>query len=180
MGWKDDARRTVVSEKMELSTLPGYWVVARLWTVGGKDEISTAMRKVQKGLDKKALMSFAIKAKNNGADLKNEQELMDLLTPEEIGAFVDSESAEMAGLIEVKLRYGIAEHNFDGVTVPELAKAMLEYPNIATEILGLIEEFNRPLPKTTSKPPEMSPNGSTTALVLTTATHSLTETTPQS
>ena len=180
MGWQDDARRTVVSEKKALSTLEGYWVKVRLWTVGGKDEISTATRKVQKGLDKKALMSFAMKAKSKGADIANEQELMELLTPEEIGAFVDSESAEMADLIETKLRNGIAEHNFDGVAIPDLAKSLLEYPNIATEILGYIEEFNRPLARKTSKPSEMQPSGSTTEPPLNMGMSCQTEAIPQS
>jgi hypothetical protein len=150
-------------------------VKVRLWSVSGKDEISNALKKVQKGIDKKALMSFAMKAKNKGADITDESQLMELLTEDEIGAFVDSESAEMAGLTETKLRLGIAEHNFGDIDIKELAHDLLEFPKQATEILKLVEDFNAPLAQKTSKPSGTSPSGCTTEPALNTETPCQTE-----
>lgn len=180
MGWQDDARRTVVSEKKALSTLEGYWVKVRLWTVGGKDEITATVRKLQKGLDKKSLISFMAKARSRGKDLTNEADIMSILTEDEIAAFVDSESVEASAMIEAKLKNGIAEHNFGDMKVSELAHDLLEFPNVAEEILKLIEDFNRPLASQTSSTSATSPSGSTTEQNLSTATPSPTEATPQS
>jgi len=173
MGWQDDARRTAISERIDLKTLPGRWVKVRLWTIGGKDEINTAMKKMQKGIDKKALVSLAMKKKGN-KDL-GEDEMLALLTEDEISAFMDGNLGEVASLMEIKIRCGLFEHNFDGITNAELSHDLLEFPEIAEEISALIEAFNRPLAQRTSNSSETQPSGSTTEASLSTETPSQTE-----
>ncbi len=184
MGWQDDARRTIVSERLELETFPGYWIVARKYSVRGKDEITAATRAIQKGLDKKALLSLMKKMQDREKKEITEEALLDRLTQEELSALVESNSVELYSVAIAKLRNGIYEHNFcDGESSKEVsvfAKDILEYDSIAEEILSKIEEFNRPLAEKTSTASAMSPNGSTTEANLSTEISCLTDETPQS
>ncbi len=166
MGWQDDARRTIVSEKIELKEFPGYWVKVKLYSVKGKDEINMATRAVQKAIDKKALISLMKKAQAAHGESLTEEQMLEQLTQEELSALVESNSVELYSMTMAKIKNGIDSHNFcDGeksTEVENFAKDILEYDKIAQEILGHIEEFNNPLASKTSKQSAMSPSGSTT------------------
>ena len=181
MSWQDDARRTIVSDKKELSTFDGYWVKVKKYSINAKDEINAATREVQKGMDKKALIEVAKKAREMGlaGEVVSENDIMDMLTPEQMSALLDSTSVASSKVMEAKLKNGIAEHSFGASTVDQLAHDILDYPDIANEILNYIEEFNRPLAKKTSPVSAMSPSGSTTEPPLSTEIPSQTEETPQ-
>lgn len=173
MGWQDDARRTVVSDKRNLTTMPGYWVKVRKWSITGKDEIDEATKEAQKSLDRKAL--FEIGKTIKGLDAEKVEamtvdELLPLLTTDQFAALMDSQSTQSARLIEVKLKNGIDSHNFcegdidtrsTDKDIKGFAHQILEYPEIAEEILVFVEAFNRPLARATSSTSGMSPNGST-------------------
>lgn len=173
MGWQDDARRTVVSEKKYLTSLVGYWVKVRKWSISGKDEIDEAERELQKHIDRKAL--FEVSKRIKGIDPEQLKtmtmsELMPMLTSDEFFALTESQNTHSARVIEAKLKHGIESHNFcegdfetrsTSKDIKGFAVQILEYPEIALEILGFVEEFNRPLPSATSPMSEMSPSGST-------------------
>jgi hypothetical protein len=182
MGWQDDARRTIVSEKIELREFPGYWVKVKLYSVKGKDEITLSTRAVQKAIDKKALISLMKKAQAAHGEALTEEQMLERLTQDELSALVESNSVELYSMTYAKIKNGIDSHNFcDGeksTEVENFAKDILEYDKIAQEILGHIEEFNRPLPSKTSKPSEMSPNGFTTEASLSTEIASQTDDNP--
>lgn len=165
MGWKDDARRLIIGEKVQLETFEGYWIRPKKWSIQAKDEINAVQRRIQKGIDKKALMSVYAKSKGKNY---SEEELLEKISPEELGAFLDSNSLEAKDFVEIKLKYGIAEHNFEGAKVKDLAHDILEYEDIAIEMLKIVEDFNRPLAKKTSPISGMSQNGSTEEPVLNT------------
>lgn len=174
MGWKDDARRTIVGEKRFLETFEGYWIKPKKFSKAAEDAINEQIRKLQKGINRKALVSVTKKAEERGEELgeMSETEVLELLTEEELEALMDGDTAATFDLCRVKLRYGIDSHNFcDGdietrfsETVDDtFARDLLEYPEISGEILGIIQEFNRPLPNKKSPKSETSPNGSTKA-----------------
>lgn len=182
MGWKDDARRTVISEKYNLETFEGFWIKAKKYSINARDEINAAVREVQKGLDKRAILEVTKKAREMGlsGSTPTEAEIMDMLTPEQLSALIDSSNVASSKVMETKLRNGIAEHSFGDTKVADLARDILEFPDIANEMLTFIEEFNRPLTKQTSPASAMSPSGSTEAAPLNTETPSLMDENPQS
>lgn len=170
MGWQDDARRLIVSEQKDLTTFPGFWIKAKKFSINAKDEINAATREVQKGLDKKAILEVTKKAREAGlsGNAMTEEEIIDALTPEQLSALIDSTNISTAKVVEIKLRNGIEAHNFEDTKVAQLAHDILEYPEIAQEMLKFVEEFNRPLAKPTSVKSATLPSGSTEGAPLST------------
>lgn len=168
MGWKEDARRSIIGKKKELISFPGYWVQARKYSTQGKDEIADATRAVQKGIDKKVLFSAAKKMK--GKENLTEDQIFDMLSAEEISELVDSSSCAATELFKAKIKNGLNAHNFcDGdietrsteKDIKGFANDILEFEEVALEIIGIIEDFNRPLALATPSISKMLPNGST-------------------
>lgn len=167
MGWQDDARRLVKSERYDLESFTGYWIKAKKYSIADRDTIQAALREVQKGIDKKALVDVMRKAKNlsmgeNYTEQELKDKLMENLSNDDFAALMESTGVSTAKVIEAKLRSGIAEHNFDGTTVEELAHSLLEYPQICEEALKFVEKFNAPLASQTPKISGTSQSGSTT------------------
>jgi hypothetical protein len=184
MGWQDDARRTVVSDKKMLSTLEGYWVKLRKWSISAKDEIDQATSEAQKDISKKALFDIAKKVKGIEPEklksMKNE-EIMEILDADDLMALSAQASVASAKVIEAKLKHGIDSHNFcDGdidtrstdKDIKGFASQIILYPEIAYEVLAMVEDFNRPLVSQTSNRSGMSLNGYTTEPNLNTVTSS--------
>lgn len=173
MGWQDDARKTVISEKRSLKSMVGYWVKVRKWSIRGKDEIDAAVKEVQRSLDRKALFEVAKMVRGiapEELEKMDSGEIMSLLTPEQFSALTDSLSTQAAKVVEAKLRHGIDSHNFcegdidtrsTDKDVKGFAYQILDFPEVATELLELVEDFNRPLPRPTSSTSGTSPSGST-------------------
>ena len=90
MSWKEDARRTVISEKHNLETFEGFWIKAKKYSINAKDEINAAVREVQKGLDKRAILEVTKKAREMGLSGSTPTEAEDMLTPEQLSALIDS------------------------------------------------------------------------------------------
>ncbi len=184
MSWKEDARRTIVSEKKDLVSFPGYWVKPKKYSVKGRDEINEAERKVQKNIDKKALMKFArrLKDKDEYKDLSEEQ-ILEKIPDDELIVMMDLRMTEVFAVNEAKIKHGIACHNFcDGdidtrsteKDIQGFARDILEFEDIAVEIIGYIEEFNRPLAVQSSLTSETLQSGSTEDQNLSTETNSQT------
>jgi hypothetical protein len=160
MGWQDDARRLTTGQRHELSTFPQFWIVPKKYSIAARDEIQAAMREVQKGIDKKAIAELYTKMRQLGGEI-TEDRILEVVTPDELAAFMENNSVSVKKAYEIKLRNGIASHNFEGSTVEQLAHDILEFADIAVEMLKIIEDFNRPLPKATSSTSGTSPSGST-------------------
>jgi hypothetical protein len=184
MGWQDDARRTIVSEKHELETFPGYWVKVRKFSIRANDEIQAAIREMQKTIDRKTVFEVAKRFKDHAVEGDTVETLMDKVSTDELIALSDTQSAVASKIIEAKIKNGVAMHNFcDGDIdtratdkgIEAFAHSILEYQDIANEILMAVEKFNRPLASQTSKTQGMSPSGSTTEASLSTEIYSPTE-----
>jgi len=191
MGWQDDARRTVVSDKIFLESMEGYAIKVRKYSIQGRDEIDAAIREMQKGFDRKALFEVARRVKGMNpeklASMTND-DIMETLSADEFAALTEANTAESAKVVELKIRYGLDSHNFcDGdpdtrwteKDIKGFANQIIEYPEVAGEILAHVEEFNRPLAPKTSKMSGMSPSGSTREESSNGETNSPTEETPQ-
>lgn len=164
MGWKEDARRLVIGEKAELDTLPGYWVKPLKYSIQAKDEINAIQCKLQKGINKKELASLMQKLKDirKGDESPKDEEILSQISEGELETLLNMQNTESKELTRIKILYGVAEHNFDGVSVAELAEDILDYEEVALEILTIVEEFNRPLANKMSSTSKMSQDGSIT------------------
>lgn len=182
MSWKQDAQRKIVGDKNELKTFPGYWIRPKKYSIAGQDAINAEQRKLQKGIDKKALVSVAKKLKID-ADGREEAEIMteimSNISDDELSALMDSQYVPSAAYIKIRLQEGIDSHNFcdaaESKDVDSLAEDILDYPEIAEELLQIVEEYNRPLAVKGSKKSKTPQNGSTTGQNLNTATNSRTD-----
>ena len=181
MGWKDDARRTRVSDWIELESFPGYKVRVKKYSIAAQDDINETQRKLQRGIDKKALSSLM--KKSNGSAV-TEGDILEMVTEEELQAMLDVQSVSVSELSIKKIRHGVFQHTFcDGGASSDadaLAKDIVEYGDIAVEIIAHIEDFNRPLAMTSASTSEMSQNGSTGGQPLNTETSIQTEESQQS
>jgi len=168
MGWKDEARRTIIGEKVMLESFPGYWIRPRKYSIETMDEIRALERKQQGEFNRKALARIAKKMSDGGkiddAEKIVPSTIMGELTDEEFEAIYDISEKRKDGpgaqLIVAKIAGGLGEHNFDGAKVETLAKDMIDYPDIAREMVKIIEEYNRPLAESPSETSEPSPDGS--------------------
>lgn len=187
MGWQDDARRTVVSDRIPLSTMEGYAIKVRKYSIRGRDEIDAATREMQKGFDRKVIFDVARKVKGMDPEkLKSmtTDDIMDTLSPEEFAALTDANTTQSAKLSELQIRHGLDSHNFcDGdidtrwtdKDIKGFASQIIDYPEVAGEILWHIEAFNRPLARPTSSTSETPQDGFTKEASLNTETPSPTE-----
>lgn len=181
MGWKDDARRTIVSGKKDLASFPGYWIKVKKYSIRGKDEINGALASLQASLDKKALYSLAQKTqeRSRSSEELTKKQVFELLSEDEISAYAASSMIPMGELNRLRLKHGVAAHNFvtgdpdigtdNAKDIEVFANDILEYADIVEEIISQIEDYNRPLATTTSGTSGTSPSGSTEEAVSTSA-----------
>jgi hypothetical protein len=170
MGWKDEARRTIVGDKKELGTFPGYWIRPRKYSIESLDEIRAIEKKQQSEFTRRSMAKLA-KKMSGIKDLTPEAaaemsplDLMKNMDEEEVEALyemMDSKHNFQAQILTAKLKGGVGEHNFEGTKITELAKELIEYPDIAREVVEIIDEYNRPLATRPSEALPQSPDGST-------------------
>jgi hypothetical protein len=171
VNWKIAADRMTIGEKVELKTLPGYWVQPRRFSKACEAEMIAVNARAQ--MKKESVRRTIIEGARGGEqsdigkmsgelpeDLKEKvvMTILEHMTPEEF-ADIDTQL--------VKLAYGVHAHNFNGEPEAgsiEWARSLLEYRDIFNEILAIVEEKNAPLPLPTSPSSATSPTGSSTAL----------------
>lgn len=165
-GWEAQARRTILSDEVELTTLPGFRVRARKFTVAASDEIRAAQFRKRDMIPARlrALMARAMaegkETADLGADLTSDE-------AEELATGIPAEASSMADIMRLSILHGIGEHNLDvqdrrdqGM-VPDLVGRIMEYPDTASELFRIVQDWNSPLPKATPAISGTSPNGST-------------------
>jgi hypothetical protein len=168
VNWRIAADREVIGESIELATLPGCHVKPRRYSVSGLAEVQAVQVRAMAAVKSEALREVATAFEGKpisddaSAGLSAEQKREIMIT------IMESASADMIGGVEKKramLRYGIALHDFEGEwTAPtdEWAVEVMEREHVATEILAIVEEKNRPLASATPPTSETPPTGSTT------------------
>jgi hypothetical protein len=193
INWKIAADRMTIGEKVELKSLPGFWVQPRRFSKSSEAEILavTTRQQMKKASVRKAIVAAAKEGQEQGEkNLKSDiaqmrgEVLSDELQDRILTAVVDDMSAEELAGTEtqlVKLAYGVHAHNFNGEPEGgslEWARSLLEYRDIFNEILEIVEAKNAPLPLPTSGSSATSPTGSSTAPGSTKAAGTSTGSTP--
>jgi hypothetical protein len=184
MGWKAEARRTLVGPKEYLTTLPDaeteelhYWIKPRKWSIDATDQIRAKEHEVRSALGTEGL---ALLAKKQGVMEKlreayasgesvNDEEVMKLLTAEELATLISGTAPQnQAELITLQILHGVAEWNLedeDGKVVEiteEEVRDFLDFPDVAGEIVDIVRRWNRPLASGRSQKSGMSQSGSST------------------
>jgi hypothetical protein len=167
INWKVAADRATVGERVELVTLPGYWVRPRHYSKLGEAEILAAQtRSMAKS---RAVASSVIDAyiKKPSSDVESMIGGMSIEDQKNVSIKVmEGATAETVGHQEedvMRIAFGVEDHNFKGEpsrASVEWAREIMPYGGIANEILELVVEKNRPLARRTSPSSETSLNGS--------------------
>lgn len=168
MGWQDEARRTIIGDKVDLNSFPGYWIRPRKYSIETMDKIKELQKKQQSDFNGRTVAKIAKKAKSRGELEKLQNlpitEIMDYLTEDEFAELYQATEQSTKAQLQItvaKIAGGVGEHNFDGVSVDQLAKDIVEYSDIAIEMVQIADEFNRPLAMSPSGISGPSPDGST-------------------
>ena len=152
INWKLAADRSIYGERVELKSLPGFWVQARKLSKAGQSEVMAVMARQQM---KKANVRRAILAEAK-PEAKSELAAMSGEMSEDVqarlmDAVAESLTAgELSGLDTkvVEIAYGIHAHNFAGDPKGgdiEWARELVEYPDVFDEVYAIVQEKNLPL-----------------------------------
>lgn len=152
MKWEELARRTIEGDKHELESLGGYWFKPKKYSCQGADEIKNATFKTGQGLSDEMLKKLTPLIEGE----ESIEEIMGKLPPADLTMLMNSQAVrnqDSAELVKVILKYGIGESNFDitDENRNDFLEKIIEYQDIAIEMLGVIRKHNRPLVKKTSK-----------------------------
>ena len=167
VNWQVAADRLTIGERVKLSTLPGFWVKPRKFSVAGEAEIKAAQVRALAAVRGEAMREVAgmmaePESDSAAAGVSREQReqiavaIMERATADVIGSLAERRA---------RVLYGIAEHNFNGESAaptPEWVDEIMEYSAIFDELLGIVQEKNRPLPLPTPPSSETSPTGNST------------------
>jgi len=168
--WEQAARVSILGEKRELESLPGYWIRPKKYGVRGENDINAASLRETKSIpikiQRKLLEAFKDK------EQLTDEELASILDDDELDAILDKQrqnTSKTYDVMRLVLLYGIGAHNFDDqdssseVVSEALVEQILEYEPIAEEVFGIVAAHNRPLASGMSSTSETQPNTSTTA-----------------
>lgn len=138
--WEEAARTTILGPKHELEALPGYWFTPRKFPCEIDDRIAVLMRKFR-----------SKKPQAEGEATASPSEVLDSL-----------EAGDVSEVMALSLLGGIGEHAFLGADgKPEAVNEsfvhrIMDYSPLATEMMGVIQEWNRPLAPKPSESSEKS------------------------
>lgn len=185
INWKIAADRMTIGEKVELKSLPGFWVQPRKFSKAAESQmIAVAARAQMKKESVRRTILEGARAREQSDIGKMSGELPEDLKEKVVMAIVENMTPEEFADTDtqlVKLAYGVHAHNFNGEPEGgslEWARRLLEYRDIFNEILAIVEAKNAPLPLPTSGSSATSPTGSSTAPGSTKAAGTSTGSTP--
>jgi hypothetical protein len=163
--WKSKISMSRIGEKVDLKTVDGFWVKPKKFSVEQNDEIQAAQLKALAGVNRGTLAKATNKIKI-ASENKEETAVIDVLSDDDISALMDAKFAPSSEVLRLHILYGIAEHNFceeeiSTVVDNALVDGLMKYPDIATEIGGIVQRYNSPLAHQTSTTSGTSPDGST-------------------
>jgi|GEM_PF-2405229 len=164
----DAARRKILGERRELETLPGYWIRPRKFSTIGAAEVQAVSIK-NTDLPDDLIEKLGAIGDNPEINELDKRTPLKFLSRADRIRVMQAFSHSAADSVEVQrlaLLHGIAEHNFyqngeNATHVDEdLVNELLDYQEVATEILSIINEFNRPLAKAPAGSSSTPQNGS--------------------
>lgn len=175
--WRDAARRALVGEKVDLKTTNGeLWIRPKKLSQAATDAIKDIRAKPVTGAGSKEMMRRAMKIREKYKD-DIDLAALDKMPEDDRLEIIDLYSAMRAGpqaeVYRIMLAHGIGEHNFaddagklvgGGQTLdPKTVDEVLEWGDLAVEIVAAIEAYNRPLAQATGGTSQTQPSGSTPA-----------------
>lgn len=177
MAWQEAARRSLVGDKVELRSVGGeLWIRPKKLSQAAVDAVKDLRGKSLSGPGGKDVTKRALKIREKYKGALADQPL-DQVPEEDLAEIIDLYSVIRSGpqreIYRAELQHGIGEHNFvddagkpigggrtlDAKTIDEV----LEWSDLAVEIVNAIEAYNRPLGTATGGTSQTSPSGSTPA-----------------
>ncbi|MCC6131039.1 MAG: hypothetical protein IT186_14040 [Acidobacteria bacterium] len=150
---KAKARQSVLGERRELKTLPGFWIRARRFGVTAAERVREA-----EGLPPSLLRKLARLKGSQEGDLEDDKEmqlrLIEALTDDEFGVLQEKQRSLDPKIVKARLLYGLGQHNL-GASGPEavsdqvseeFVSELLEYLGTDTiqEMVDAVGEMNPP------------------------------------
>jgi len=170
MNWKNTARKSIIGEKIIMKSIvpdedtlkkweqdgrkwTEYYIKPKKYSVAGKDRVDTVTMKNSKTLPAVIKAKIA-KIVQDNPDIEDKDIMKHLSEEEQIMIFDNQvDNFENTEMIKTVILEGLAETNLiDGEeTIEEFAESVLEFQDIATEIIESVRDHNNPLEKGKSK-----------------------------
>lgn len=161
--WEAAARRGLLGPKHEIKALEGeHSFRARKYSVTAEGEIQALSQQTTTKIPREVIARLA--QKMGSAKDVSTAELVQSLEPEDMAILLEASTSIIGktDVIRLKLKYGIGEQDLEPGDVSDaLIERILNYPELAAEMLQVIEDWNRPLPKASGATSQTSPSGST-------------------
>lgn len=160
MKLKNRISSTLVGPKTVLKTYGDadggeeLWIKPKKYSTVEKDEISAMQNVSAANVNKAAATKLYLKMEKLKEELGKEvrvENVLEEVSDEEIKSLVESQNIPVAETYRLIIRYGVAEHNLcDGEEAQnavddEFVDEILKAPDLAAEIVSIVEDFNRPL-----------------------------------
>jgi len=160
--WEAPARRGLLGPKHEIEALgKEHSFRPRKYSVDADAEIKAIAQQTAAKVPREVIAKLAKGMKRKDVTAA---ELVNDLEPDDLASLLEASSAitGQADLIRVKLKHGIGEQDLEeGDITAELVDRILNYSDVAAEMLAVIEDWNLPLPKRSAGTSPTSPSGST-------------------
>lgn len=157
INWRVAADRSVLGERTELVSLPGFWVQPRRLSKAGEAEVAAVQARA---MAKQQGVRRAILAEQPKGQVSEADALAGVVPPDVqeriYAAVIDNLDAETISQLTAKITtiaHGVAAHNFNGDPEPgdiEWARSLADYGAVFDEVLSIVEAKNAPLSQTTS------------------------------
>lgn len=162
--WRDEAEKRSVGDRVQLKTLPGHYIIPRRYSTETQDRLTALAGKTSgSGLTQETLDEIDRREETGeelgrAVQLRIQSELGGL----EEGVYIDQARITLLGGLH---EFGdeTAEERFTGDEIPALVEEILQYNELAAEILDVIREGNRPLAGKNGSKSAMSSKSSTPA-----------------
>lgn len=146
------ARRTVLGERHDIVSLPGFWFKPQKFSITAEDLLTEELLKLTGKFPPSVvskLRRFRRELSGNEDEKDMERKLEDELNDEEVMAIVQMNQQRASPKLQwLRLKYGIGEHNFaqqdsSSVEVPDdFIDTLVLYKPVAMEMLVKIMELN--------------------------------------
>lgn len=151
--WQTKIRTSRIGDKVPLTSVKGFWVKPRKFSVEENDRIQEAQLKALKSVNKGTLARATQKIQAASQNSENVT-MIEILSDEDVETLMDAKFAPSSEILKLYILFGIVEHNFceeeSSTKVDEaLVLDLLKYPDIATEIGSIVREYNTPLAERT-------------------------------
>lgn len=161
--WRTAARRTRVGERIELTSLPGYWIKPQKYSVEAANKIRALEQQLQDNVTVEG-RDFIVRKAKAARQAADELDIASVLAAcdetELVWFLAQIKTADPAVATmhqRLVLLHGIGEHNFtdeNGVLCKveeSFVDQIMDYAEPALEMYTIVQEWNRPFGRERSK-----------------------------